>query len=202
MAKKASKKNRKIAKQGSGSTKWVQYTLAALFALLLALLLLECAGLIDIFPKGKDTTSPPPANQTPNNVAVAKQEKAVSRVKKITSKSLQVPTEIYTMQARRAVPMNNEAIEFLKAKYNPNLIGVPRVGDPCRLALEHPIDEADLVKLMELLSADQEGQEVVFLRTYQPSSLMGFVAELGGEMINYCEKGQKSCEPLDVYVYT
>ena len=174
----------------------LQVVTGVLFVLLL-IFILKCV--LSNQPPATSDKTPAQATKTQAKSVQMPENKSVSGVVKISSNSKSVPVEVYTLAARRAVPMNNEAVEFIKKNINPNLIGVPRVGEPVRVALELPVEEQLLEELMGILSKDQKGQ-VVFIKTQSPSTLMGFIAQLSGEMVNYCEDGNKNCENLDVYV--
>ena len=155
--------------------------------------------LVKEFQKTDQNASTEPASST--QPANNKTQTQVS-LKKISSGSVKIPVEVFTGKASRALPMTAEARNLIHKKYQPDMIGVPQVGEPFRLNLPHPIKPEILDEIMQAtLTNDSEYEDILFIQTTVPDVVFGIVTRISGEMVDYCDSKEATCTPINVFLY-
>ena len=181
------RKNTKTAgSEGNKSNKTKAGAVIVILALLilgfLALAYSQCwFGFCSKTVEGSDPVSGKPAKtttyETPTNAALVK-----------ISDSQKLPIEIFQGTASRALPMTADSRTIIYKKYLPDMIGVPKVGEPFRLPLPRPISEKLLEEIfMASLEEMYEYEDVIFVKTKNPDVVFGIVTRVSGEMVDYCD---------------
>lgn len=111
--------------------------------------------------------------------------------------TVMVPKEVILGGASRAVPMSSAARDIIHKKYMPQMIGVPGVGEPFRLALPAPMKDSVLRELLD--ASRMEGEDIVFIKTSTPPVLFGFMSQISGELQAYCDQNGADCTEVDVF---
>lgn len=143
------------------------------------------------------SSSPGPINK--NKSASEKPDNF--KIKKI-SDTYKIPIEIFNGEASRALPMTADARKIIHDKYLPDMVGVPKTGEPFRLTLERDIDESLLKEILLASIKDMYTYEdVIFIKTVQPDVVFGVVTKITGDMVNYCNPNLEECTPIEVFMY-
>ena len=89
-----------------------------------------------------NSESPKPSNYTAfNNFRNMNSENSKNKIPIIKiSSDYRLPIEVFSGNAARSLPTTAEVRKLIHEKYIPDMVGIPKTGEPFRLPLERDID--------------------------------------------------------------
>ena len=173
--------------KGKGKNKILYFVLFLLFVAIL-LVILVATGVLDC----SKIKSEPKLGKS-----VAKKSSNLKRMKKNT---YLLPREFFQKDVFPNAIMNDRARTVIQKKYLPLMVGVPSTGKPFRLDLPRPISEELVHEIIEAATW-KNPQDMFFIKTSEPPTLIGYERTISGEMTSYCDDNADSCTPVDIYFY-
>ena len=185
---------KKSGKEGKKNNKILYFVIALLFvAILLAILV--GTGVIDCGKKKNDNEESKQGRKQGRAF-----QRGNPRLKKIAKNSYMLPKEFFGNDIFPNAIMNDRARTVIQRKYLPQMIGVPSTGKPFRLDLPRPISDELIYEIIEAVTKD-DPNDMFFVKTMNPPTLIGYKRQISGEMTSYCENNAAECDPVDIYFY-
>lgn len=122
------------------------------------------------------------------------------RLQLLQKNTYMLPKELFENDLFPNAIMNDRARTLIQKKYLPQMIGVPSTGQPFRMYLPRPISDELIYEILEAVAFEDE-DDMFFVKTMNPPTLIGYRRQISGQMIDYCDKNAVDCDPVDLYFY-